>query len=123
MSNFSISIDLLKIQGAFLRNLKGKTATKKCIIIPVEEHQGLYVGEKGCYLNLTAIEMREPKYRDTHCIKPNLPKDEREAMTEEEQRALPILGGLHAIEAHQQEVGGQVDASSIIDTSEDDLPF
>lgn len=123
MSNFSISIDLLKIQGAFLRNLKGKTATKKCIIIPVEEHQGLYVGEKGCYLNLTAIEMREPKYRDTHCIKPNLPKDEREAMTEEEQRALPILGGLHAIEAHQQEVWGQVDASSIIDTSEDDLPF
>ena len=123
MSNFSISIDLLKIQGAFLRNLKGKTATKKCIIIPVEEHQGLYVGEKGCYLNLTAIEMREPKDRDTHCIKPNLPKDEREAMTEEEQRALPILGGLHAIEAHQQEVGGQVDASSIIDTSEDDLPF
>ena len=123
MSNFSISIDLLKIQGAFLRNLKGKTATKKCIIIPVEEHQGLYVGEKGCYLNLTAIEMREPKYRDTHCIKPNIPKDEREAMTEEEQRALPILGGLHAIEAHQQEVGGQVDASSIIDTSEDDLPF
>lgn len=123
MSNFSISIDLLKIQGAFLRNLKGKTATKKCIIIPVEEHQGLYVGEKGCYLNLTAIEMREPKYRDTHCIKPNLHKDEREAMTEEEQRALPILGGLHAIEAHQQEVGGQVDASSIIDTSEDDLPF
>lgn len=123
MSNFSISIDLLKIQGAFLRNLKGKTATKKCIIIPVEEHQGLYVGDKGCYLNLTAIEMREPKYRDTHCIKPNLPKDEREAMTEEEQRALPILGGLHAIEAHQQEVGGQVDASSIIDTSEDDLPF
>ena len=123
MSNFSISIDLLKIQGAILRNLKGKTATKKCIIIPVEEHQGLYVGEKGCYLNLTAIEMREPKYRDTHCIKPNLPKDEREAMTEEEQRALPILGGLHAIEAHQQEVGGQVDASSIIDTSEDDLPF
>jgi len=123
MSNFSISIDLLKIQGAFLRNLKGKTATKKCIIIPVEEHQGLYVGEKGCYLNLTAIEMREPKYRDTHCIKPNLPKDEREAMTEEEQRALPILGGLHAIEAHQQEVGGQVDASQIIDTSEDDLPF
>ena len=106
-----------------MRNLKGKTATKKCIIIPVEEHQGLYVGEKGCYLNLTAIEMREPKYRDTHCIKPNIPKDEREAMTEEEQRALPILGGLHAIEAHQQEVGGQVDASSIIDTSEDDLPF
>lgn len=123
MSNYSISIDLLKIQGAFLRNLKGKTATKKCIIIPVEEHQGLYVGEKGCYLNLTAIEMREPKYCDTHCIKPNLPKDEREAMTEDEQRALPILGGLHAIEAHQQEVGGQVDASTILDTSQDDLPF
>lgn len=123
MSNYSISIDLLKIQGAFLRNLKGKTATKKCIIIPVEEHQGLYVGDKGCYLNLTAIEMREPKYRDTHCIKPNLPKDEREAMTEEEQRALPILGGLHAIEPHQQEIGGQVDASSILDTSQDDLPF
>lgn len=29
MSNFSIKIDLLKIRGAFMRNLKGSTATKK----------------------------------------------------------------------------------------------
>ena len=35
MSNFGMKIDLLKLKGAFLRNLQGKTSTKRCIIIPL----------------------------------------------------------------------------------------
>ena len=76
-----------------MRNLKGKEATKRCLIIPVDDCDGIYLGEKGCYLNMTAIAMQEPKYTDTHCIKVNLPKEER--------NAIPILGGLHAVEAKQ----------------------
>lgn len=123
MSNFGIKIDCLKLKGAFLRNLQGKTSTKRCLIIPVDECNGMFLGEKGCYLNLTAIEMQEPKYSDTHCIKPDIPREQREAMTEEEQRNIPILGGMHAIERKQQSmnVGTTIGQEAFAD--DDDLPF
>lgn len=124
MTNYGIKIDLLKLRGAFMRNLKGQTTTKRCLIIPVDDCDGVFLGEKGCYLNLTAIEMQEPKYTDTHCIKVNLPKEQREAMTDDERNAIPILGGLHAIEAKQatMSVGGTLDQGAF-DPSEADLPF
>lgn len=123
-TNFGMKIDLLKLKGAFMRNLKGSTATKRCLIIPVDDCDGVYLGEKGCYLNMTAIEMREPKYGDTHCIKVNIPKEQREAMTEEERNAVPILGGLHAIEAGQatMQVKDTIGQDAFAD-DDDDMPF
>lgn len=123
MSNFGMKIDLLKLKGAFLRNLQGKTSTKRCIIIPVDDCDGMYLGEKGCYLNMTAIEMQEPKYSDTHCIKPDILKERRKAMTEEEIRNIPILGGMRAIERKQQTmaVTGTFTGDNFAD--DDDLPF
>nr|DAT92786.1 MAG TPA: hypothetical protein [Caudoviricetes sp.] len=122
MANFSIKTDLLKIKGAFVTNLKGKTGvTKRCLIIPVDE-SGMFLGEKGCYLNMTAIEMREARYGDTHCVKVSLPKEQYEAMSEEERSNTPILGGMHVIEAKQMAVNGQLDSAQAIE-NEDDLPF
>ena len=122
-TNFGIKLDLLKLRGAFMRNLKGQTATKRCLIIPVDECDGIFLGEKGCYLNLTAIEMQNPQYNDTHCIKPDIPKEQREAMTAEEQRAIPILGGLHEIKVEQPQmnVSGTLGQEAFADN--DDLPF
>lgn len=122
--NFGIKIDLLKLKGAFMRNLKGQTATKRCLIIPVDDCDGIFLGEKGCYLNLTAIEMQNPQFNDTHCIKPDLPKEQREAMTPEEQKAVPILGGLHAIKVEQSQmsVNGTL-GQEAFDANDDDLPF
>lgn len=74
MGNFSIKEDLLKLKGAFITNFKGRTETKRCLVIPVDD-SGLYVGEKGVYLNLTAIEMENPQYKETHCIKQSLDKE------------------------------------------------
>lgn len=123
-TNFGIKIDLLKLKGAFMRNLKGQTATKRCLIIPVDDCDGIFLGEKGCYLNLTAIEMQNPQFNDTHCIKPDLPKEQREAMTPEEQKAVPIVGGLRAIKVEQQQmtVSGTL-GQDAFDVNEDDLPF
>lgn len=123
-TNYGIRIDLLKLKGAFMRNLQGRNATKKCIIIPVDECDGMFLGEKGCYLNMTAIEMQDPKYSDTHCIKPNIPKEQREAMTEEQRNAIPILGGLHAIERQPQQmaVSTTIGADAFAPDDED-LPF
>lgn len=122
MPNYGIKIDLLKLKGASVMNIQGRTAKKRCLIIPVDECDGMFLGEKGCYLSLTAIEMQNPKYNDTHCIKPDIPKEQREAMTEEQQAAIPIVGGLHAIERQQatMQVNGTIGAGAFAD---EDLPF
>lgn len=125
MANYGIRIDLLKLKGAFVRNIQGKTTAKRCLIIPVDDCDGLYLGEKGCYLNMTAIEMREPKFSDTHCIKVDVPKERRESMTEDERHAVPILGGLHAIETKQatMQVKGTLGDEAFDQYGEEDLPF
>lgn len=46
MANYSIKADLLKLQGAFVTNITGKTATKPCLCIPLDD-SGLYNGAKG----------------------------------------------------------------------------
>lgn len=118
MANYSISADLLKVKGAFVTNIKGKTATKRCLCIPVDD-SGLFLGKKGCYLNMTAIEMQNPHFNDTHCIKVSYDKEVYEKMTEDERKAQPIIGGMHVLNRRQEQmpVSGQM-------TSEDeDLPF
>lgn len=62
MSNLSIKVNLMRVPGASLLKLKGKTAVKECVVIPVED-SGLFVAEKyaeslqlckadvsGCYI-------------------------------------------------------------------------
>lgn len=118
MANYSIKADLLKIKGAFVKDLKGRTgAVKRCLIIPIED-SGMFLGEKGCYLNMTAIEMREARYNDTHCVKIDVPREQRDAMTEEERNSIPILGGMHEIKANPK----PIDTSAVV-SDDDDLPF
>lgn len=124
MPNYGIKIDLLKLKGAFMRNLQGKSATKKCIIIPVDDCDGMFLGEKGCYLNMTAIEMQNPQYTDTHCIKPDIPREQRDAMTEEQRNAIPIIGGLHAIERQPQQMAVNTTiGAEAFSPDDEDLPF
>lgn len=125
MANYGIRIDLLKLQGAFMRNLKGSTATKRCLIVPVDDCDSIFLGEKGCYLNMTGIEMENPQFNDTHCIKGDLPKEKRDSLTDEQKRAIPILGGMRPLQPKPQpsmQVGGEVPFEQL-DTSGDDLPF
>jgi len=117
MSNYSIKQDLLKLKGAFVTNLKGKTATKRCLVIPIDDAR-LFLGQKGVYLNLTAIEMQNSQYGDTHCIKQSFDKEVYERMTDEERNAQPILGGLRPLKRAEQ----AIEASNIVE-AEDDLPF
>lgn len=120
MANFSIKTDLLRLAGAFVTNLKGKTATKQCLVIPVED-AALFVGKNGVYLNLTAIEMREARYGDTHCVKQSLDKERYDALSEDERKALPILGGMHELESKTTAV--EVKTTEVSDADIDDLPF
>lgn len=125
MANYSIKADLLKVKGAFLTNIKGKTATKQCVCIPVEG-SGLYAGAKGVYLNLTAVELREPKYEESHLVKQTIGSDEYRAMSEEERRAIPVLGGMRELtQQDRASVLKEASAQSVaqVDGEADDLPF
>lgn len=123
MANYSIKVDLQKVQGAFVTNIKGKTATKRCLCIPIDE-SGLFLGKQGCYLSLTAIEMQNPQFNDTHCLKVSYDKDVYDKMTEEQRSAQPIVGGMHELKRKQQ---AAVDLSNSsypnYAATEEDLPF
>lgn len=123
MANYSIKADLLKLQGAFVTNIKGRTTTKRCLCIPIEG-SGLFLGEKGCYLNMTAIEMQNPQYSDTHCIKVQFDKAVYERMTEQQRAAQPIMGGMHELRKKQQAAVDLTTGSNpYMVGSEEDLPF
>jgi len=119
-NNFGIRIDGLKFAGAFMRNLTGKTQTKRCLIIPIDENPSIYLGEKGCFLNFTAVEVKNPQYGDTHLIKADIPKEVYENMTDEERNAQPIFGNVRPIKPREMQVTGSV---SMDDDQQDDLPF
>lgn len=123
MANYSIKTDLLKLRGAFVTYIKGKTTTKRCLCIPIDE-SGLFLGDKGCYLNMTAIEMQNPQYSDTHCIKVSLDREVYERMTDEERAAQPIIGGLHELKNKPQAaVDLTANNNPYIVGAEEDLPF
>lgn len=127
--NYSLKIDLRKLNGAFLGSVRGEN----CVIIPVEKN-GIFCAQSGAaYLDLAAIELRQPgKFGGTHLVKRSLRKDERDRMTETERNSQPILGdlkpfGAASVDAVAVEVSSPSDvqtptaeASGVID---EDLPF
>ena len=121
--NYGIKIDLLKLNNVFLRNFVGKTATKRCIVVPVDDNPSVFLGEKGCYLNAVAYEISNKQYGDSHILKADLPKEVRERMTEEERNALPILGNMRPIKPKQMQVHGSLPMDSPEGQPDDDLPF
>ena len=121
MSNLALHINLTRIPGAIFTMLTGKTGlVKDCIIILVEEAH-LFVGEKGVYLDATALEFKEQKYADSHFIKMSVPKEIFEKMSKEEQDAIPIIGGVKPIVKSEIKSTEGDFAPSVGDGS--DLPF
>lgn len=117
--NYNGKIDLKKFKNSALVDLKGKTATKRCICIPVEDNN-LFVGEKGVYFDFILREIAEDKrqYGNTHIICQNIPKEKFEKMTEEEKKAQPILGQIKEYQAAQMQATAEV---TLEDNS--DVPF
>ena len=122
--NFGIRLDLQKLQSAFLRKFTGRTATKTCICIPIEDNPALFLGEKGCYLNLTANALQEQsQYGDTHYVRGDIPRELYDRMTDEQRRSYPILGNMRPIVPRQQAVAQTTDMSTPESQQIDDLPF
>lgn len=133
MGNISIRLNIKQLKHVE-REMKGQGDKMiKCLIIPLEENM-IYQGEKGAYLNLTAIEIKDRSkfsadQKDTHLVKQDIPKEKYEAMSEEQRKAMPILG--NAILWGRQESApvesGEISNSAVdayMNQEEaDDLPF
>ena len=89
MANISIKLNLRQLKSEILKR-EGKD---DCIIIPVNQNN-LFVGEKGIYLDVNALELKNPieGSKKTHLLKQNLGKEVYGKMSKEEKEAMPILG-------------------------------
>lgn len=129
MENFSGKFDFLKLKNACVISVNGKSGAKKGVFIPIEDNN-LFVSTdennkaKGAYFNFAVFENKQPtKFGDTHMIKPNLDKETRTSMSEEERRAVPIIGSMKPFEIQHS---SQTVEAQTVDTSNndvDDLPF
>ena len=123
MNIFSLKVDLLKLKNACRVTIPGRTGKKRGIFIPFDDNSELYDGEKGVYLSMTAVEMKQPgQWGDTHFIKGNKQEDEYKSMSDEERKALPILGQMRPLEKKtEQQPAPQVQVERT--EEDDDLPF
>lgn len=129
MTNFNAKLNLMKLSRAGIMQIQGRGEVLRCLVIPVEENH-LFVSTdennrpKAAYLDLSAWEMQNPKYEETHFIKQSLPKEVREQMTEEQKKSQPILGGMKPIEIKPLENNaGTCDAPFAQVSDMDGLPF
>lgn len=59
------------------------------------DKESLYKGEKGTYLTLECVELKQAsQYGDTHLVKQQLSKEVYQKMTEEQKKNIPILGNM-----------------------------
>ena len=115
-------LNLLQLY-AVRKMISGKTGAVECLVIPIEKNK-LFIGDKGVYLDLIAFELdpakRKTDSKDTHLLKQSFSKEVREAMGEEELKALPILGNLQVWGDY---VESEPTSSVELQDETSDLPF
>lgn len=108
MSNYNIRIALTRLKGAKVMDIEGKTCTKRCVVIPIDNEDGTvqdaYEAKveglptwkplDDVQLNLTAFEFRDAKFGQSHGIKVSFSRKRMETMKEEELRSMPFIGNL-----------------------------
>lgn len=121
--NYGQKVNLLALGGAFVANIQGKAAKKRCLCIPIEDAH-LFEGEKGVYLSMNMWVSKNSQYGDSHYLTQNLPKEVRDAMTDEEKKSLPILGNVKVMELPPRQVQEAVEIAAPQSNDDlDDLPF
>jgi len=100
---------------------KGQNGEVDGLFIPIKANK-LFASEKGnTYLNLVAFEMKEKKDYGTHIVKQSLNKEEREKMTDEEKREMPILGNLNVDNSPAETSNDEGDGKTF--KQDDEVPF
>lgn len=88
-----IKLDLTKLKAYSKKMPTKNSGDVDCLIIPVDLNH-LYIGAKGIYLDLVAFEKKDG---EGWLVKQSLPKAARDAMSQQEQRDMPILGNVETV--------------------------
>lgn len=117
----SAKVNLTKLK-CIVKTMKSASGEIDCIIIPIAENR-MFKSDKGVYLELVAFEIKESKGDDkqTHLVKQSFSKDILEKMSEEEKKALPILGNM--IDWSTLNPEAKSESLVGIEEEKDDLPF
>lgn len=58
------------------------------------DKESLYKGEKGTYMTLDVLEVKNSKYGNTHMVKQVLSKEKYQSLSDEQKKQIPILGNM-----------------------------
>lgn len=122
MANISVKLNLAGLKHT-VKKMKGQSADEiECLVIPIDLNK-LYRGEKGLYLDLTLIEIKDrskqaPDQKDTHLVKQSFTKEYYESLTEDQRKEFPILGNAILWSANSNEP-----ALEKTQEEDDNLPF
>lgn len=119
MGNISIKLNLAALEHV-VQIKKGQSGDVECLVIPIDKNK-LYRGEKGMYLDVTGFEIKNPVegQKDTHILKQSFSKEYYDSLTDEQKKALPILGNAIAWGTYKPK---EAAVQPTID-EDDDLPF
>ncbi|MBR5271821.1 MAG: hypothetical protein IKU25_00280 [Clostridia bacterium] len=121
---------MLKFKSACIVSVKGKTATKRGVFIPIEDNNMFISADeemkpKGAYVDFIAFENTElGRYGDTHSIRQSVAKEVRDRMSEAEKNAIPFLGNMkpYEIQNAAQDANAPY-VETVPDECYEDLPF
>lgn len=117
MPNFSTKLNLTGLKHQVTK-MKGKDGMIDVVVLPIAANN-LFKGDKGVYLDLSHIELDNPKYDDTHLVKQSLPKEVYEKLTEDQKRAIPIIGN-SKVWGSSEQIGEEIEGEVVLDGH---LPF
>ena len=99
-------------------DIKGDTATRRCVVIPIDNERGTVVDEYKKFdhslgamtskplahvqLLATAYESASQNFNSSHYIKPQVSKEHFERMSETQVRNLPFIGSLQPWQINQK---------------------
>lgn len=129
--NFTGKINLLKLDSTGIVVINGKSGSKKCVVIPIEEND-IFVPidestgkAKGAYLGLNMWhnnnETGLDQYGNSHSVKQSFSQQYRESKSEEEMRNKPFLGNMKPLETINNISRISSPLADVADN--DDLPF
>jgi hypothetical protein len=92
LGNLQVKLNMAGLKHT-VQKMQGANGEVEVLIIPIDANH-LYRGAKGMYLDLTAFELKEVKDNNTHLLKQSLPKEVYTKQTDEEKKAMPIMGNV-----------------------------
>lgn len=118
MENYNIKVNLAKIKGAVA--YKDPSSKKKYLMLPLD-NPCFFQGKSGVYLNIAAWQFKDGganSYNESHYLRESLPKSEYEKLSQEEKKAMPIIGSMSVMEFATKQFNGAINMDDC-----EDLPF